>query len=568
MSQDLPIELYSAFVEEFNDYISQGEAVLLKLQGRKEESGTLDSAQNNSQDNSMKDAILDLFRFAHTMKGTSYSMGFKQLGDWVHLYEDVLVLIRDNALIVTADILNILISFHDSLRIYIKHLGDDNGYVLHNKQLEDALRSIAVNQCLPGNPTEPKTEPTHHNKTISDVKEEEAPKEVVKNNDKIVDEVIKVRLSRLDTLVDLVGELLTQSVILSRQLSEATTTSAKQLDTMNVLNALALDLQRVSFGLRMVPLEAIFQRMHKIVHDLGLQEKKEIDFYASGDQIELDKLVVDIIGEPLSHLIRNSIDHGIETPAERLKAGKNTRAKIRLSAKQQDDNVIICVQDDGKGIDTDIIRIKAIEKGLISDDSKLSEQELMRLIFLPGFSTAATVTDVSGRGVGMDVVDHAVQKLKGTIAVESKVGVGTKIAITLPLSLAVIDGLVVECSPEECIVPLMQCKAVLELDEYRIETLDNIKQIELKKDEWVPFYSIGSILWNTTVRSDTIGLVVHSSDKKVCYGVERISGQQRVVIKKFPSRLQTIPGLLGASVLGSGDMRVLLDLEHIQEGRA
>ena len=387
------------------------------------------------------------------------------------------------------------------------------------------------------------------------------------------DNNIRVDVERLDDLLNIVSELVLgrnrlqqvnsevalelEGTKFSHDLAEA----AKQIDLMTN------ELQLVVMKTRMIKIGKVFNRFPRVVRDLAKEAMKEIKIEISGEETELDKTLIEEINDPLVHLIRNSADHGIEMPEQREAADKNRAGTIKLSAEHEGNNILICIEDDGKGIDPDKIKQKAVSKGMITKEkaAELSRQDALNLIFLPGFSTAEVVTNVSGRGVGMDVVKTNVTKLRGIISIESNVGQGTKILIKLPLTLAIIPGMIVRIDKEKVVVPLNSIIEVLRVHADNITTINNHEVIR-NRDSVLPLLSIEKLLYDTKEKKESIWqyvVVVGIAEKRFGIKVDELIGQKEVVIKSLGNYLGNVPGIAGSTIMGDGTVVMILDISEL-----
>jgi two-component system chemotaxis sensor kinase CheA len=332
------------------------------------------------------------------------------------------------------------------------------------------------------------------------------------------------------------------------------------------LGKIVRDLQEMSLSLRMVPIAASFQKMTRIVRDLSHRLGKQIHLETEGEETELDKTVVDQIGDPLLHMVRNSIDHGIETPEERIAAGKPPEGTICLKAYHQGGNFIIEIQDDGKGLDRDRILRKAIERGIVSESDNLSDEDIYGLIFAAGFSTAEQVTDVSGRGVGMDVVRRNVEALQGSISIRSVKGKGCRIIVRLPLTLAILDGLLVRVANNSYVIPLLSVVESINQKDRDIKSVLSKGEVITLRGEIVPLLRLDRILNVHHGESNTnsnLLVIVEDQGRKYSLAVDELLGQQQVVIKNLEANFQKVPGIAGATILGDGRVALILDINGI-----
>ncbi len=372
---------------------------------------------------------------------------------------------------------------------------------------------------------------------------------------------IRVRSERLDNLVNMIGEMVTIQARLS-----ASITGRKD----PVLETLAEEVERLTWELRdevlfirMLPVSATFNRLKRLVRDVSAQLGKEIELVTHGDETELDKTVIERLQDPLMHLIRNAIDHGIEAPEERLAQEKSLRGRIQISAVHNGPNVLLTISDDGAGLHRDKLLRRALAVGLIDHERGLGEREVQQLIFAPGFSTADAVTNVSGRGVGMDVVRRAIDSLRGTIEVSSIAGSGTTFAITLPLTLAIIDGLLVSVGGESFVIPLSSVEECVELNRKDGSRANGRQYIELR-GSIVSFLRLRTHFSCTgpTPRREQV-VVIHNNGERIGLVVDQVIGSQQTVIKSMGRMLQETPGFSGATILGSGKVALILDVAQL-----
>ncbi|WP_434511457.1 chemotaxis protein CheW [Desulfitobacterium sp. AusDCA] len=379
---------------------------------------------------------------------------------------------------------------------------------------------------------------------------------------------IRVDTARMDNLINLVGEMVitrTRLVQIGLDLKDQYKMDAlvNNLNETNVyLGRLMNDLQESVMRLRMVPIGTVFSRFPRLVRDLARKTDKEIELVLKGEDTELDKTVVEVIGDPLMHLIRNSVDHGIEQPQERLAAGKPEIGQITLDAYHEGNHIAILISDDGEGLDLGKIRKKGIEKGLIGEREELADREIANLIFLPGFSTADKVTDISGRGVGMDVVKKALNNLGGMIDIDTRRGQGTTFTIRLPLTLAIIQALLVEVSEEIYAIPLSSVLETLLVNRKEIKMVGNLPMVQLRGNT-LPLISLQEKFDLPTPENpgeEVFVVVVGLGDKALGIIVDGLRGQQEIVIKSLGELLNNLPGIAGATILGDGKVTLILDI--------
>ncbi|MHB8708419.1 MAG: chemotaxis protein CheA [Desulfuromonadales bacterium] len=372
---------------------------------------------------------------------------------------------------------------------------------------------------------------------------------------------IRVKSERLDKLVNLIGEMVTVQARLS-QLSNGREDA--------VLMAVAEEVERLTWELRdqvltirMLPIGSTFSRFKRLVRDLGDELGKDVMLFTEGGETELDKTVIERLGDPLVHLIRNSIDHGIESPEVRRAAGKPGKGRITLSAEHSGANVLIAVADDGMGIDRERIRAKAIERGLLAPHAELSDREIFNLIFLPGFSTAEQVSSVSGRGVGMDVVRQAIESLRGSIEVNSEPGRGTRFTLKLPLTLAIIEGLLVDVGCDRFILPLADIEECIALTRAEAAASHGRSLVNVR-GEFVPYVPLRAAFALAGDRPEIEQIVIaRVNGDRVGFVVDRVVGEHQTVIKNLGRFYQGVTGVSGATILGDGHVALILDLPQL-----
>ncbi|HEU5080895.1 MAG TPA: chemotaxis protein CheA [Opitutaceae bacterium] len=379
---------------------------------------------------------------------------------------------------------------------------------------------------------------------------------------------VRVPSSKLDRLVNLVGELvMNQSRLAQVSAGIANTDLAAPVEA---IERLIDELRESVLGIRMMPIGSTFSRFKRLVHDLSHELEKEIDLVTEGAETEVDKTVLDQLGDPLVHLIRNCIDHAICPPDERVRLGKPRRGTIRLKAQHAGSHVIISIQDDGRGLNSDAIRAKGIEKGLIAPDAELSEKDIFNLIFLPGFSTAKTITTVSGRGVGMDVVKRQLDALRGTIHLASQRGKGTTITLTLPLTLAIIDGLLVELAGDQYILPMSAVTENVEI--HRAErSRQNGRNVFAVRGELLPYIRLREVFALSGDGPDIEKIViVRHEDQRVGLVVDRVLGSHQTVIQPLGRFYRNIEVCSGSTIMGDGRVALIFDLpgliRHAERG--
>ena len=378
--------------------------------------------------------------------------------------------------------------------------------------------------------------------------------------------IVRVDTLKLDGLIDLVGELvIAQSMVV--QSPEVRDVASVHLSRcLGQLRGITSDLQRTAMSLRMVPIRNTFQKMARLVRDLGVQQGKDIQLILEGEDTELDRNIVEELGDPLVHMIRNSADHGIESQAERLAEGKPAAGTITLRAFHRGGFIVIEIQDDGRGLNPDRIRMKAVERGLVKPDDNIDERAIFDLIFAPGFSTAEKITDLSGRGVGMDVVRRNIERMRGKIEIESAIGRGTTFTISLPLTLAIIEGLLVGVGDQRYVIPTLSVRESFRPLPNMVTTVQGRGEMVSVRGRLTPVLRLGEHLNTPAAATDLsagILVVVESGQDSRCLFVDELIGKQEVVIKSLGDMFHQQTNFAGAAILGDGRVGLILDVNAL-----
>lgn len=383
-----------------------------------------------------------------------------------------------------------------------------------------------------------------------------------------INQTVRVDIDKLDNLLNLVGEL----VINKTRLDQIGTTHRLHdlVETIEAMDRITTDLQNVVMKVRMVPIGQVFNRFPRMVRDVARDLEKEINLVIEGEETELDRTVIDEIGDPLVHLLRNAIDHGVESPRERISAGKSSVGEVKLAARQEGNNVVIEVIDNGKGIDPETLKSKAVEKGLMTsaEAERLDTNEALSIIFLPGFSTAEEVTDVSGRGVGMDVVRSKIESLGGNVELDTRLGQGSRFTIRLPLTLAIIQALLITVGKEKYAIPLSTIDSTINVSAKDIKTIQN-REVILLRGSVIPIVRLERELQvPKDFSEDTEELyivIVQIGEKRAGFIVDTLIGQQEIVIKSMGKLLGGIRCIAGATILGDGQVALILDVGTLMQ---
>ncbi|NOU52762.1 chemotaxis protein CheA [Pseudoalteromonas sp. JBTF-M23] len=379
---------------------------------------------------------------------------------------------------------------------------------------------------------------------------------------------IRVGIDKVDSLINMVGELVITQAMLSQigeqEVTESTITALQEGLAQLAHNT--RDLQENVMRIRMLPISFVFSRFPRLVRDISQKLNKQVELKLLGEQTELDKTVMEKISDPMVHLVRNSLDHGLETPEERIAAGKDPVGTVTLNAFHQGGNIVIEIMDDGQGLNTEKIRRKAIANGLVQEHDELSADEINELIFMPGFSTADEVSDISGRGVGMDVVRRNIQALNGSVEVASAKGAGSTFTIRLPLTLAILDGQLVQVAEHTYIIPLISIVESLQIDITKVSRVGKDLDVLRLRDEYIPILRLYDIFNHHGAIEEldkTLLVVVESDNHKVGILVDDLLAQQQVVIKSLEANYQKVDGISGATILGDGRVSLIVDISGL-----
>jgi len=378
---------------------------------------------------------------------------------------------------------------------------------------------------------------------------------------------IRVDIGKLDGLINQIGEL----VIAQNMIVHSPDLKGLSLENFNKasqqMGKIVRDLQDTAMVIRMIPISGLFKRMIRLVHDVSIKSGKKVDLKLIGEETEIDKTIIELITDPMVHILRNAIDHGIESPKEREKADKPSKGIVTLTAKHEDSEVWIIIEDDGQGMNRDKILNRAVERGLVSENTDdLSDKEVYSFVFHPGFSTAEKITDISGRGVGMDVVKKNMEKIKGRVDIQSNKGIGTKVILRIPLTLAILEGMRVRVGNSEYIVPLLSIREFIKPVKEQITISTDETEIVKLRNELLPvvrLHKLHSIAPDSEALTDGILLILESSKRTIALLVDEIMGQQQTVIKGLSEYIGKVKGVSGCTILGNGAISLILDVDNL-----
>jgi two-component system, chemotaxis family, sensor kinase CheA len=561
-------ELLGEFYGEAVEHLQQIEAALLALE--------------HQPDN--PEALNSIFRSFHTIKGNAGFLGLVPMQALAHEVESLLDLARNNKLRLNSAIVTEILRSRDALQALTQQVAR----ALETGQLPDeivpvshlilAVKKLAASAGAVEAPAlekdffaaapQPEAEivpiPAAEVAPVAEAAAS-APKAAVvaaTGTKGATNATVRVNTDKLDSLMDVVGELvIVQSQLLETARAHGESGSPLQRNVTQ-LNRITKELQHTAMSLRMIPIKPTFQKMERLARDLARDFGKQVHFATSGEDTELDRTVVEEIGDPLVHMVRNALDHGLEPTADRRAKGKEEMGTLHLKAYHQGSNLVIELQDDGRGIDPDKIYKKAVEKGVVVAGTAMSRDEIFALIFAPGFSTAEKVTSVSGRGVGMDVVKRNIEKLRGKIEIASEVGRGSTFKIKLPLTMAIIDGLVVRVGDDRFILPTTSVQMALRPTKESISTVHGRGELLDLRGKLLPIHRLHrrfGIRSQAECPSEGILVIIEVSGKVSALLVDEMVSKQEVVIKNLGAYMQAVPGVSGGAILGDGNIALILD---------
>lgn len=589
------LEFVKGFVEEALEHIESIETAVLEVERAPEDSGNIDN----------------LFRPFHTIKGMAGFLNLRDINCLTHEVETLLDQGRRGLRPITPGLIDLILDVVDILKAQIAAVGT---FVQDPKeepipqppisQMIEKLRAVVAGRLEPdarqpqgGGPGRKVGEnlveqgacakevvdfalaaqqsqpvkktgelviemgaatPRQVNQALRAQKPEAAPAKTAGG-----DQSVRIDTAKLDGLVEMVGELVIAQTQVSANPIIATDPRLGK-DAAQVTK-IVRDVQEVAMAMRMIPIGSTFQKMARLVRDVSRKAGKNVELHISGEETELDKNVIQQINDPLVHMVRNAVDHGVEAPAARAAAGKPETGSVYLSAFHQGGNIVIEIRDDGKGLDPKRLIAKGKEKGLISPDEELTDQQAYHLIFAPGFSMAEKVTDISGRGVGMDVVRRNIEQLRGKVDIHSTLGQGTTFAIRLPLTLAIIDGMVIQVGVERFIIPTIAIEQALRPVRSQISTIQQKGEVLAVRGRLIPLIQLGD-LFGLSDRCDPCGsmvVIAHCEGRQIGLVVSELIGQQQVVIKTLGERFQGLKGISGAAILGDGRVGLILEMSGV-----
>ncbi len=567
-AEDAP--LVQDFVVEASEHVETAESAMLEL-------------ENRPGDNEL---INKIFRAFHTVKGMAGFLNLTEIQSLAHSAENLLDLARKSQLVLTGGNSDAVFKSIDALKKMLgglKEALESNKPVASYEALPPLLEELkaAAEGRAPSSGQATAAAEQMDTKLDAILEDPSDPDDRRRGEDRrgtmpdrrqktpdgpathAVEDKIKVGIARLDKLINLAGELVIAQLMVAEEVHGGQSFEHELARKVTHQGKIVRELQELSMSMRMVPVQGVFQKMTRLARDLSHKAAKPVDFVTSGEETELDRTVVDRISDPLVHMVRNALDHGIEPPEDRVRAGKSSTGRVELRAFHQAGNIIIEMQDDGKGLNKERILKKAIEQGLVEPGQELSEDEIFKLIFHPGLSTAEKVTSVSGRGVGMDVVKKNIESLRGRIDIRSKAGQGTTFTIRLPLTLAVIDGQVVRVGDARYIIPINAIVRSLRPAREQISTVQGRGEMVMERGQLMPLirlYKLFGVRASTEDPTQALIVIVEGDGRNCCLLVDDLLGQQQVVIKSLGEAMGRTRGISGGAIMGDGLVTLILDV--------
>ena len=580
------LELIVDFIGEASEHLETVEAGLLDLEDKPGDNETLNK----------------IFRAFHTIKGMAGFLNLAEIGSLAHASENLLDLARQGELILANEKCDVIFESVDVLKKMISALKEaaDSGKPMPGypglaqlleklatagKPSDTGERTPDTDEKTPAPDTEPQdkrvepVDPTPievvETRLVQNADQKldtiltgesqavEAKAGRQKGKGAVSDEKIKVSTLRLDNLINMTGELAIAQLMVTEEISKGKDADHELTRKVGYQSKIVRELQELSMSMRMVPVQGVFQKMARLVRDLSRKADKKINFSTVGEDTELDRNIVDKIADPLVHMVRNSADHGVESPEEREQAGKPAVGQIELRAFHQAGNIVIEIADDGRGLNKEKILQKALKQGIVEPNQEFTDEEVFKLIFNAGFSTAEKVTSISGRGVGMDVVRKNIEALRGKVDISSTLGKGTTFTIRMPLTLAIIDGQIVQVGSQRYIIPINSMVRSFRPTHQQISSILSQGEVALTQGKLVPVVRLHELFGVTKSAedlTDSLLVTVEEEQHRCCLLVDDLLGQQQVVIKSLGEMMGSIKGVSGGAIMGDGRVSLILDI--------
>ena len=565
LSSDFDSDLMNEFIIENMELANMAESVMLDWE----------------KDPGNQELLNTIFRAFHTIKGTSSFLNLDCVKDIAHHSESMLALVRDGQDNFTRDHADLALKSLDMVKTLLERMklsGPGMQIELpwgHEELLQDLKNFIsgARKSKVDDRPASPVNERRINERRINERRNRKEGEASAENflagsltPDQVVESSVRVKIGRLDKLLDTVGELVIAQTMVGQDEMIVGGKNHELNKKISQAGKIVRELHDLSLILRMVPLKGTFQKMARLARDLSQKNGKKVNFITEGDEVEIDRNMVDMVADPLVHLIRNAIDHGIETPDERSRIGKSESASIYLTASHAEGSIMLTVWDDGQGLNRQKIVDKAIARGLIDSAERMTDQEVWQMIFQPGFSTAEKVTEVSGRGVGLDVVCQTVEALRGRIEIQSSEGQGCAFILRMPLTMAITDGMVVKVGSQRYILPTANIQKAVRPEESDIYTVNERAEMLSFRDELLPVIRLHKLFnipdAQTQLTSGLLVVIVEGQHRCALF-VDNLLSQTQVVTKLLGKGLNNVPGVAGGAIMGDGTVGLILDAAGI-----
>jgi two-component system chemotaxis sensor kinase CheA len=566
MDEDFELELQKTFFQEASINIEESEEVYLQF-----------------SDNTPIDLLARSFRLAHNLKGSAKAVGFSEIAEILHTLETLLLKLKKKEIEVNNSIINILLMTNDKLKEIIEQYKNDLNYKPNHKEIiEEITKVLQESQknspnensdnkvTLEDNKETPQEEVVFFKKEKKEENRANHDVKIQKNKIKkeMSEEIIRIPLNKIEKLQNYIGEIVIIQSMFEEQIKNSTNQNLK--NHFRLLNKTTKEVQDIVMNLRLVPIKPAFQKLARTARDTSVMLNKEIILNFLGENTEIDKFILDEISDPLMHMVRNAIDHGLESNEERIQKNKNKEGTVTVKASHESGNLILCVQDDGKGLNPKTLYEIATKKGVIKGNETLSDEECYHLIFAPGFSTKAETTEISGRGVGMDVVKTNIEMLSGKIEIFTEIDKGTTFKIKIPLSVGILDAFITEIANEKFIIPVNQVIECLSLNKSNINHLTGMESVIILRSEEIPIVDLSMGLQNKYNDKNKINekviIIVQSNGKKIGVIVDKIISIQSVVTKTIGEEMRCEKGIVGSVILGDGKVVPILEVSELITG--
>jgi two-component system chemotaxis sensor kinase CheA len=581
---NLDPDLMAEFIAESTELIQSAEEALLSLEHDPED----------------MESVGRVFRAFHTVKGTAGFLDLTRIAEMGHHAETLLSRVRDGEIRYSGGYADLTLQALDMIKHLVAAVQQAlAGAPLLRPEGYDALLAVLKNPEAAGISQEQAEAPAPRvgdilvaqgkaerelvEQALSEHPEEKAGVALVKSRAASVADVgqalraqkqmrsggtaadagVRVSTQRLDRLIDMVGELVIAHSMVAQDGLVVDSGNHGLAKKVAHTTKIVRELQNISMSMRMVPLKATFGKMARLARDVSRKLGKNVDFVTEGEETEIDRNLVDIVNDPLVHMVRNAVDHGVETPEERRAAGKPEQGRVKIAAYHSAGSVVVEISDDGKGLDREVLLAKARERGLVGENTELSDREVFNLVFEPGFSTAKVVTDVSGRGVGMDVVKKNIERLRGTVEIRSEKGAGSVFKMSLPLTLAIIDGMVIRVGCETYVIPTISIIRSVKPAEADVCTVFGKGEMLRLQGRLIPLYRIARVFGLDGATDDlkeAIVVMVEDEERQAGLVIDKLVGRQQVVIKSLGQTMKNIPGISGGAILPDGRVGLILDV--------